>query len=138
MSISSELKELKAEFDELQDSFSQYAYLVELSQLLPPPEESLRQGLYAYHSCQSQVWIRLSVENNYVHFDADSDTLIIRGVLALFRELLEGKTVEEVLQADFELLKDLGIQEHFSSQRISGIGGLLPEIKRRLSDELSG
>lgn len=64
---------------------------------------------------------------------ADSDTLIIRGVLALFRELLEGQPVEEVLRSDFNLLQELGLSEHFSSTRTAGVAGLLPEIRRQLS-----
>ncbi len=138
MSIETELSALRSEFLSLPDGFAQYAYLVELSQLLPPPEDSLRQGLNAYHGCQSQVWLRVRVEGGRFYLDADSDTLIIRGVLVLFRELLDGQPAEEVLAADFDLLSKLGIEEQFSAQRVGSIAGLLPELKKRLRRLLTG
>lgn len=133
--ILEELAQLKGEFDSLPDGFSRYTYLVELSALLPK-EDGLNTGERLYRGCQSQVWLWARRENGLCRLSADSDTLIIRGVLALFVGLLDGKPVDEVLEARFDLLEALGIGEHFSSQRTSGIAGLLPEIQRRLRDAL--
>ena len=78
----------------------------------------------------------MSAENGTVRLDADSDTLLIRGLLYLFRDLLGGRTVDEVLNARFDLLKELALAEHFNSRRTAGIAGLLGEIQRRLEDGL--
>lgn len=134
--IYSELKQLKLEFDSLPDGFARYSYLVELAALLPEPTEVLRQERHLYRGCQSQVWLEVSVLNGRVQLSADSDTLLIRGILYLFRELLNGRPANEVLSARFTLLEELSVAEHFSSRRSSGIAGLLPEIQRRVQNEL--
>ncbi len=133
--ILAELKELKSEFDALPDGFTRYSYLVELSALLPEAE-GLRRAEHRYRGCQSEVWLRVGVENGLCRLDAYSDTLLIRGVLALFRELLDARPAQAVLAARFDLLDELGIGEHFTSRRTSGVAGLLPEIQRRLTNEL--
>ena len=86
-SISSVLAQLKGEFASLPDGFARYSYLTELSALLSPPRE-VRQDQFLYRGCQSKVWLHVTVENGLCHLAADSDTLIIRGILSLFRELL--------------------------------------------------
>ena len=131
------IQELKEEFASLPDSFSRYTYLIELARLLPPVDETLRQEPYLYRGCQSQVWLRVRVQDEQFYLDADSDTLLIRGVLALFREVLDGQPVAAVAQANFDLLNDLGIREHFSAVRPGNIAGLLPELQRRLRNVLS-
>lgn len=135
-SIASVLAQLKTEFASLPDGFARYSYLTELSALLSPPRE-VRQDRYSYRGCQSRVWLHVTAESGLCHLEADSDTLIIRGILALFRELLEGRTVPEVLEARFDLLGELKLSEHFSSARTAGVGGLLPEIQRQLSCQAS-
>ena len=134
-SIQEELEELKAEFDSLPDSFTRYTYLVELAALLPKTEGLCREERL-YRGCQSQVWLWVRQEGTLCRLSTDSDTLIIRGILALFVALLDGKPADEVCAARFDLLDTLGIAEHFNSQRTSGIAGLLPEIQRRLTDGL--
>lgn len=136
MSIQTELDQLKAEFDGLPDGFARYSYLVELAALLPPPGEGLRREARLYRGCQSRVWLAVRVSGGVVRLDADSDTLLIRGILALFRDLLDGRTRDEVLAARFDLLEELSIGEHFNSQRSAGIAGLLPEVQRRVRDAL--
>lgn len=131
-SIPSVLAQLKGEFASLPDGFARYSYLTELSALLPRTPE-VRQDRYLYRGCQSKVWLRVSAENGLCHLEADSDTLLIRGILALFRELLEGRPVPEVLEARFDLLGELNLSEHFSSARTAGVAGLLPEIRRQLT-----
>ena len=127
-----ELKVLAEEFASLPDSFSRYAYLAELAALLPEADETVRSPENRYSGCQSSVWLLPEVEQGKVVLRADSDTLIIRGILYLFSVLLEGETPEAVRSARFDLLKELGIGEHFNSQRTLGIGGMLREVRHRL------
>ena len=134
--IETELAQLRSEFDSLPDGFARYSYLVELAALLPAPPEELRQEQNLYRGCQSQVWLAVSAEDGTVRLDADSDTLLIRGVLCLYRDLLDGRAMDEVLDARFDLLQELPLAEHFNSRRTAGIAGLLGEIQRRLKNGL--
>ena len=101
-SIASELQQLKQEFASLPDGFARYSYLTELSPA-PRPGRCVRTGTAT--GAVNQVWLHATAEKGLCHLEADSDTLIIRGILALFRELLEGRPVPEVLEARFDLLK---------------------------------
>lgn len=134
--IETELAQLRSEFDSLPDGFARYSYLVELAALLPDPPEGLRREKNLYRGCQSQVWLAVSAANGTARLDVDSDTLLIRGVLYLYRDLLDGRAVDEVLSARFALLSELSLEEYFNSQRTAGIAGLLGEIQRRLKDGL--
>lgn len=129
--IQTELEELKKEFASLKDGFARYSYLVEISALLPK-EEGIRDDRWLYNGCQSRVWLKVREEDGKCRIAADSDTLIIRGILYLLADLLDGRNSQEVLEADFDLLQDLSIGDQFSSERVLGISGLLPEIKKRL------
>ena len=136
MSIQTELDQMKVEFQSLPDGFARYSYLVELAALLPPPGDGLRRETHRYRGCQSQVWLAVTARDGTVRLDADSDTLLIRGILSLFRDLLDGRAADEVLNARFDLLQELPLAEHFSSRRTAGIAGLLGEIQRRLKNAL--
>ena len=134
--IETELAQLRSEFDNLPDGFARYSYLVELAALLPDIPEELRREENLYRGCQSRVWLAVSAEHGTVRLNVDSDTLLIRGLLYLFRDLLDGRTVDEVLSARFDLLQELPLAEHFNSRRTAGIAGLLGEIQRRLKNGL--
>ena len=134
-SLQQELQELKHEFSSLPDGFARYSYLAELSALLPPGE-ALRREENRYQGCQSQVWLRVWPENGLCRLEADSDTLIIRGILYLMTAILDHRPVRDIMETDFDLLAELNIGEHFTSRRASGVGGLLPEIKRRLTEHV--
>lgn len=130
-SITDELVKLKMEFESLEDGIARYTYLIELSKLLPKYdgiccEKNLFKG------CQSQVWLDLAVDDGKCTIKANSDTLIIRGILYIFISLLDRQPIKDVLEADFDVLQELGIEEYFFGQRKNGVLGLLPEIIRRL------
>lgn len=134
-SIQQELQELKSEFASLPDGFARYSYLAELSALLSPGRD-LRREKYRYRGCQSQVWLRVWREGDRARLEADSDTLIIRGILYLMTAVLDNQPICDIMGSEFDLLAELNLAAHFSSARTTGVGGLLPEIKRRLSDHV--
>lgn len=127
-----ELDTLAEEFDSLPDSFSRYAYLVELAALLPEPPEGFCTPERRFSGCQSNVWLQVTLKSGTCQLTAFSDTLILRGILYLFSVLLEGERGEAVLEADFDLLQRLRLGEHFNSQRTAGIKNLLTELKRQI------
>ncbi len=125
--ISEILAELQEEFLSLPDAFSRYSYLAELSSLLAPPED-IRDENNRYNGCQSLVWLAIESKNGHCELNGDSDTLIIRSILFLFKELLDGQDIADVLRAEFDLLSALDIAELFSPSRKVGVAGLLPEF----------
>ena len=128
-----ELNALRQEFRSLPDAFSRYAYLMELSALLPDDHPALHDDINRYSGCQSSVWLLPLVERGVVRLYADSDSILLRGMLYLYAAILGGETPEDARAAHFELLKELGLEEHFEAERTAGVSGLLTEIQNRLT-----
>lgn len=123
------LQELIEEFDELDDGFSRYAYLVELASLLPPYPEELRTDDHLVQSCQSRVWLAPREEKGAFYFDADSDTLIIKGILLVLSDLLCGLPVSQAAELDLDILTSIGLRQEFSDQRQKGIAAAISILK---------
>ena len=88
MTLSEKQNAMIAEINGLGDCFEQYSYLLVKSQELPSMPENLHNGETLVPGCQSKVWLSVRTAHERVYFDADSDTLILKGVLELLRELL--------------------------------------------------
>ena len=118
------LAEMRAELDAFDDEFTKYSFLVELSAYVPPDQPSLQRDEYLQRGCQSRVWLRCEERDGCVWLSATSDTLIIRGILYILGELYNGVGLDEVAASQLDVLRELGIAEHFTDARQSGIGSI--------------
>ena len=130
--MTEELYRLREEFASLPDGFSRYSYLLELSSLLDTGHPALRREENLYRGCQSAVWLLPKVENGAVKLYADSDSLLLRGVLYLYSAVLDGTDPSGPDPEGEDLVDALGLSEFFDSARTAGIRGLRGEIRRRL------
>lgn len=117
------------EFAMMGDSFSQYSYLLELSQSLEEFGPSLKTASNLVEGCQSKVWLSICYKNGKIKIKADSDTLIIKGMLTILIEIFSERTPEEIVQTDFYCFEETKIKEAFSSERVKGIGYIYKKIK---------
>ncbi|MBR2520709.1 MAG: SufE family protein [Oscillospiraceae bacterium] len=110
------------EFQELGDGFEQYAYLIELAAMLPimAPEEKTDGRLV--RGCHSRVWLDMRAQDGRFYAMADSDTLIIKGVLYLLKKLFDGRPLAEVAAAEVRFLEKTEISATFGPDRQKGIG----------------
>lgn len=123
--------------DDLIDDFSflenwedKYKYLIELGNALPRFTEEQKKEEWKVPGCQSQVWIIPSFSNNTVSFIGDSDAIIVRGIIAVVLEIFKDKTAQEILTIDVEKIFDkLGLREHITSNRRSGMLSMVDKIK---------
>lgn len=127
--IQKNLQQLQAEFSEFEDGFERYAYLVELAALLPPYPEDQRTPAHLVQGCQSQVWLAPYTRDGKFYFDADSDTLIIKGVLLILRDLLHGIPLQDAVVITSDVLTLLGIAGSFSDTRQKGIAAAITMLK---------
>ena len=118
------------DFQGLGDGFEQYAYLIELSVALPPLPEEKKTDDRLVKGCQSHVWLDLRVEDGALSFDADSDTLILKGVLYLLREIFNGEPPGAVAAAKVRFLEQTEIMATFDADRQKGIGYIIQQIQR--------
>lgn len=126
---------LREEFSEFEDGFERYAYLVEIAGLLPPYPAEKQTDDHLVRGCQSHVWLNIYQSDGRFYFDADSDTLIIKGVLLLLQDILCGAPIEEVAAFEMDLLDEAGLKGEFSDARQKGIGSAM-EMLRRAAREM--
>ena len=133
--MSMNLDEIVDIFDILGDWEQRYQYLVELGEKLPPMPEELKTEDNKVKGCMSQVWVsayRDEKDPKRIHFHGDCDTSIIKGVLALLIQLLDGRTAEEIQQLDVdEFFTRLKLDEHLSPNRHFGIYALVELMKQQ-------
>jgi len=126
--------DIAADFAFLDDWEDRYRYIIELGRELPalPEEEHTEEN--RVHGCVSQVWLKVIPEGTgpeaALHFLADSDALIVRGLVAILLSMVEGKTAREVLDMDIRgRLEALGLQEHLTQQRANGLASMIERLK---------
>lgn len=113
----------------LGDSFERYAYLLVLGMLLPAMDPAQKTPENMVAGCQSHVWLDICVSDGVFQFDADSDTLIIKGVLYLLREIFCGQHPEDVASAEVFFLRETGLMDTFESARQKGIGCVIRALR---------
>lgn len=123
--------------DELVENFSlfddweeRYTYLIEMGRRLPPMEDTLKTESTRVQGCTSQVWL-VPVGNDQVfQFIADSDSQIVRGLIAVLREIYSGVPRQEIPSIDIdEVFQKLGLEEHLTPNRRNGFFAMVERIK---------
>ena len=138
--ILSSLEEIIDEFDFLDDPEDQIEYLIDLGLDLPAIDESLKTERYLVHGCQSNVWLDVEFvgEPATVLIKAESDAMIVNGLVALLMAIYNGKTAEEVLAIDIRQIFDrLGLDRHLSPQRKNGLNGMVRRINEAARQQLT-
>ena len=130
-SIAGIQEDIVEEFAMVGDDFDQYSYLIELSCIFEPMKPELKSDDRSVKGCQSHVWLDIYQDGDGLfEFDADSDTLIIKGVLFLLQRVLCGQKPTDVASADITFLARTAIMETFESDRRKGIGYVIATLKR--------
>lgn len=128
MTINEIQDEIIEEFSGLTDWMDRYAYIIELGNTLPPFPESEKIPSNLIEGCQSRVWIAARKEGDKIHFDADSDAMIVKGIVALLMRVLNDRTPDEILGADLYFINDIGLKEHLSPTRSNGLVAMVKQI----------
>ena len=79
--------------------------------------------------CQSKVWLKASYENELINFQADSDAIISKGIVAILLSVLNDRKPNEILNADLSFIDQIGLKEHLSPNRANGLSSMLKQIK---------
>lgn len=125
--------ELIDEINATGDILFQYTYLVDIAGRLPRTTEEEKQAATKVEKCQSNVWLIISVDNGAVHLKADSDTLIVRGLLQLIIRLFDGRTPQEILGVDVRVLTATELSEAFTEDRMTGFSEIIRTIRAAIS-----
>lgn len=135
MSINEVQDEIIEEFSSLTDWMNRYAYIIELGGQLPPMEESYKVPANLIEGCQSRVWIEASEQGGdtykpeVIKFEADSDAMIVKGIVALLLRVLNYRTPAEILDADLYFIDRIGLKDHLSPTRSNGLVSMVKQIR---------
>lgn len=114
-----------------QDWTERYEYVIGLGKKLPPLPDAARDAEHLIKGCQSQVWLDAEKRDGVVHFHADSDSLITKGMIALFIEVLSGETPDAILTADMGFIDQTGLKEHLAPTRANALNLMATQMKQR-------
>ncbi|MDE5807206.1 MAG: SufE family protein [Muribaculaceae bacterium] len=129
MTINQTQDEIIEEFEGLTDWMDRYAYIIDLGNTLPDFPESLKTPANLIEGCQSRVWIDAKEDQEgKLLFEADSDALIVKGIVALLLRVLSDHTPEEILNADLYFIDKIGLKEHLSPTRSNGLVSMVKQI----------
>ena len=121
---------LTEDFELLENWEEKYEYLVELGQEMPKMDPALKTEDRLVKGCQSNVWFDIQCEKGVMRFSADSDSLVVKGMVAVLDQLLNDQPAADVLKTDLSFFERLGLWHHISSQRSNGLTAMMGHLKQ--------
>ena len=130
MTIEEIQQEVVEEFEGFDDWMDKYQMLIDLGSEQEPLPAKYKVESNLIDGCQSRVWLQadLTTEGN-IHFQAESDALIVKGIVALLIRVLDNHTPDEILSADLHFIEDIGLKEHLSPTRSNGLLAMMKQMK---------
>ena len=138
MTISEKQQILLDELALFQDWTERYEYVISIGKRLPPLAESSKTPAHLIKGCQSQVWLDAISEDGKVRYFAASDSLITKGMIALFVRILDNETPDAILQADMSFIERTGLKEHLAPTRANALTLMTTQMKQRALAFASG
>ena len=117
------------EFSKLNDWFDKYEYLIDLGKSLDPIDEKLKTEENSISGCQSQVWLKAEIRDERIHYLADSESLITKGMISLLLRVLNNRYPENIVNADLYFIDKIGLNSNLSPTRVNGLMFIVKQIK---------
>lgn len=128
MTINEKQDEIIEEFSAFDDWMDKYALLIDLGNSLEPLEEKYKTPENLIEGCQSRVWLQADYENGKIVFKAESDAVIVKGIVSLLISVLSNHTPDEILDANLYFIDKIGLKEHLSSTRSNGLVSMVKQM----------
>jgi cysteine desulfuration protein SufE len=132
----SEYKTIKEREEEIIEEFSlfdsweeKYEYIIDLGKKLEPLDEKFKVGENVIKGCQSTVWLTSEFKNGKVFYKADSDAVIVKGLVSMLIKVLSGHEPDQILEAKLDFIKDIGMMTHLAQTRSNGLLSMVKQIK---------
>ena len=120
---------LVEEFSVFDEWLDKYEYIIELGKGLAPMDEAEKTEQNLIKGCQSRVWLSCSCSDGRLHFNADSDAIITKGIISMLIRVYDGQEPSAVAASDFAFIKQIGLQENLSPTRANGLLSMIEKIK---------
>ena len=129
MTIQEIQNEIIEEFSMFDDWMQRYEYMIELGKSLPLIDKEHKTDENIIKGCQSKVWLHASLNEGKVHYTADSDAIITKGIISTLIRAFNNQTPKDILEADTLFIDEIGLKEHLSPTRANGLVSMLKQIK---------
>lgn len=129
MTVNEIQDEIIQEFADFDDWMDRYQLLIDLGSSQPKLDDKYKTEQNLIDGCQSRVWLQADMKDGLLHFQAESDALIVKGIVALLVRVLSDHTPEEILSADLYFIESIGLREHLSPTRSNGLLSMLRQMK---------
>ena len=130
MTIEQLQQEVIEEFGDYDDWMDKYQLLIDLGSDQQPLPEKYKTESNLIDGCQSRVWLQADMtDDGLVHFQAESDALIVKGIVSLLVQVLSGHTAEEIADADLYFIEEIGLKEHLSPTRSNGLVAMVKQMR---------
>ena len=129
MTINEIQDEIIEEFSGFDDWMDKYQLLIDLGNEQEPLDDKYKTEQNLIDGCQSRVWLQADLVDGKIHFSAESDALIVKGIVALLLRVLSDHTPQEILDADLYFIEEIGLKEHLSPTRSNGLLAMVKQIK---------
>lgn len=122
-------EEIIDEFAMFDDWMDKYALIIEQGNSLEKLDDAYKTPNNIIEGCQSRVWLQTDYENGRLHFRAESDAVIVKGLLAMVLKVFSGRTPDEIIEAKLRFLEEIGLTEHLSPTRSNGLLAVIKQIR---------
>ena len=130
MTIEERQQEVIEDFEGIDDWMDKYQMLIDLGSEQEPLPEQYKVESNLIDGCQSRVWLKADLTpEGRIHFQAESDALIVKGIVALLIRVLDNQTPDDILSADLHFIEDIGLKEHLSPTRSNGLLAMMKQMK---------
>ena len=129
MTINEIQDEIIEEFSGFDDWMDKYQLLIDLGNEQAPLDEQYKTESNLIDGCQSRVWLQCDYEDGKLVFTAESDALIVKGIVALLIRVLSGHTPKEIVDADLYFIDQIGLKDHLSPTRSNGLLAMMKQMK---------
>lgn len=129
MTINEAQDEVIEEFSDFTDWMDKYQLLIDLGNEQQPLDQEYKTEDNLIDGCQSRVWLQADYRDGRIYFTAESDALIVKGIIALLIRVLSGHTPQEILDADLYFIDRIGLKDHLSPTRSNGLLAMVKQIR---------
>lgn len=129
MTINELQDEVIEEFSGFDDWMDKYQMLIDLGNEQEPLDERYKVESNLIDGCQSRVWLQADYSDGRIQFTAESDALIVKGIIALLIRVMNNRTPQEILDADLYFIDKIGLKEHLSPTRSNGLLAMVKQMR---------
>ncbi|MFO7670201.1 MAG: SufE family protein [Bacteroidales bacterium] len=129
MDLNQAQKDIVEEFSVYEDWLDRYNYLIELGNELPEIDPQFKTNEYLINGCQSKVWLHADLVDGKLVFKADSDAIIVKGIVALLVKVLNGRTPDEIVENKLFFIDEIGLSQNLSPTRSNGLLAMVKKMR---------